>query len=221
MKAVAVLSGGMDSTTLLYWMRNMDFETAAISFNYGQKHVKELKFASATCDKLGVPHVIFDLSCMKEIAKSALTNDKIEVPEGHYAEESMKATVVPNRNMVMLSIATSWAISSEANIVATGVHAGDHAIYPDCRPEFIYSLEQTLRVANEGFIVPSFQVAAPFVQLSKAEIAKTGNQLLVPWEETWSCYKGGELHCGKCGTCVERKEAFKLACIDDPTQYEG
>jgi 7-cyano-7-deazaguanine synthase len=219
MKVITVLSGGMDSVALLYWLER-HHDVAAISFDYDQKHSKELNYARVACDALSIRHRIFNLSDYSVIAKSALTQSTMDVPEGHYAAESMKATVVPNRNMTMLSIATAWAISSNANAIATGIHSGDHAIYPDCRPEFIYSLEQTLKVANEGFIQPDFQIIAPWLHLTKSQIAQIGTQLNVPWEKTWSCYKGGELHCGKCGTCVERREAFELAAITDPTSYE-
>lgn len=218
MKVVTVLSGGMDSVTLAYWLKAGGHHVAAISFDYHQKHAKELAFARLTCSDLGLEHYVFDLRPYQDIALSALTNKHIEVPDGHYAEESMKATVVPNRNMTMMSIAAAWAISSNAQGIAVGVHAGDHAVYPDCRPEFIVHMETTLKVANEGFIDPSFQILAPWISLSKNDIAKIGNTLGVPWERTWSCYKGGELHCGKCGTCVERKEALDSQHFD-PTEY--
>jgi 7-cyano-7-deazaguanine synthase len=219
MKIVVVFSGGMDSTTLLYSLLKQGYDVAALSFDYNQKHRKEIEAAEDITADLDIRHHIFDLYDYSNIARSALTNPKIAVPEGHYAAENMKATVVPNRNMTMLSIAAAWAISSHAQGIATGVHAGDHAIYPDCRPEFIVHLETTLKIANEGFIDPHFQVFAPFINLNKSQIAEIGNRLHVPWEKTWSCYKGGILHCGKCGTCVERKEAFKDAGIKDPTPY--
>lgn len=220
-KAVVVMSGGMDSTTLLYYALHEGYKVDAVSFDYGQRHKKELDFAKSTCDKLNVSHRIVDLTNLNGLLQgSALTSPDIEVPEGHYAQENMRITVVPNRNAIMLSIATGYAVSQGSEVVMTGVHAGDHAIYPDCRPEFIEKMSETMRVANEGFGNPRLRIEAPFVQITKADIAKLGDDLGVNWEETWSCYKGGEKHCGKCGTCVERIEAFQLAGVKDPTQYE-
>ena len=150
---------------------------------------------------------------------SALTDAGVDVPEGHYTDASMAATVVPNRNAIMLSIAVGVAVSRGAGAVATAVHAGDHAIYPDCRPAFIEAIEREARIANEGFIADGFQVQAPFLLLRKDEIVRRGAALGVPFEETWSCYLGEDLHCGRCGTCVERREAFELAAVPDPTRY--
>jgi 7-cyano-7-deazaguanine synthase len=210
----------MDSTTLLYYLHRQHVGCVALSFDYGQKHFKELTFAQELTMELGIPHTVFDLADYRRLANSALTDSGIDVPEGHYTAESMKATVVPNRNMTMISIATALAVTTKADIVATGVHAGDHAIYPDCRPEFIFHLEQTLKIANEGFIHPDFQILAPWLMISKTQIANIGNELKVPWAKTWSCYKGGEKHCGVCGTCVERREALRDAGNGiDPTEY--
>jgi 7-cyano-7-deazaguanine synthase len=133
----------------------------------------------------------------------------------------MKATVVPNRNMMMLSIAIAAAVNDKAGTVVAGMHAGDHPIYPDCRPAFVTSMIETARIANKGFIDPYFSIWVPFIRWTKAQIVERGDQLGVPYEQTWSCYKGGEKHCGKCGTCVERIEAFQLACVKDPTEYEA
>lgn len=219
-KAVVVLSGGMDSATALYKAIDEGFEVSAISFNYGQRHLKELDYAIQLCEKVGVNHSIVDLtSITRLISNSALTGD-IEVPEGHYAQENMKLTVVPNRNMIMYAIAVGYAINSEAGVVFVGVHAGDHPIYPDCRPEFIRALDLASYLGNFGFFVGNFQLVAPFINLTKADIVKLGNRLGVPYDLTWSCYKGGEKHCGKCGTCQERRESFILAGIADPTEYE-
>lgn len=219
-KVYAIVSGGMDSVTLLYWLKAAGVEPVAISFHYGQKHYKELGFAESICHGIEVEHRVINMRpLMTHLDSSSLTNRELDVPEGHYADENMKSTVVPNRNMMMLSIASAMAINDQAAGVAIGVHAGDHAIYPDCRPEFITSFEATLHIANEGFIKEDFQVIAPFVQNSKTEIAKIGWTLGVPFEDTWSCYKGGVLHCGRCGTCVERKEAFHDAGLIDPTDY--
>lgn len=220
-KIVLILSGGMDSATLLYMLKKQGYEVSALSFDYAQKHSKELQHARKIINQGGVDNWnIFDLTDLCNIApNSALVDRNVEVPEGHYAAPNMRATVVPNRNMIMLSIATAWAINDKAAGVATGVHAGDHAVYPDCRPEFIYHVEQTLKIANEGFIRPDFQVLAPFIHMTKANIVEVGTELGVPFEDTWSCYKGGIKHCGKCGTCVERKEAFQIAKVEDPTEY--
>lgn len=212
----------MDSTTAVYWAKQY-FHTGieAVSFDYGQRHVKELGCAAEIAIELGIPHFIVDLKSVHPlIATSALTNPEIDVPEGHYAEESMKATVVPNRNAMMLNIAIARAVAIGAEAVVIGVHSGDHAIYPDCRVQFIDYQEATAKVANEGFIHPDFQLVAPFVNMTKAEIASLGHELNVPWHKTWTCYKGGDIHCGRCSTCVERLEAFAQANVPDGTEYE-
>lgn len=216
--AVALLSGGMDSTVLAYYLkRGMEVQDLHfLSFNYGQRHKKELDFAATTAAKLGCPHKVVELGIVQELVTgSALTSPDIAVPEGHYTAESMKATVVPNRNMIMLAIAAGYAVSRKLDYLATAVHAGDHAIYPDCRPEFIRKLRDAIQVGNEGFGPPT--LVAPFVNVDKTYIAREGNRLDVPWVDTWSCYKGQDIHCGKCGTCVERREA--LAAVGDPTLY--
>jgi 7-cyano-7-deazaguanine synthase len=220
MKAVAVVSGGMDSVVLAHLIKDGGHDLTMISFDYGQRHRKELGFASLAAQRLKVDHHIVNMQSMIGlISKSALTNDSMSVPDGHYAEQTMKQTVVPNRNAIMLNIAAGLAITVGADRLATGVHAGDHYIYPDCRPEFIWSLQQMLKIANEGFIDPEFKIYAPFVDVDKARIAQIGHELNVPWIETWSCYKGGEIHCGACGTCFERREAFRDAGVEDPTIY--
>jgi len=222
-KVIVVLSGGMDSATLLYHIKDMGAEPIAISFDYNQKHRKELQSARELITYTATKQwKIFDLYDLADITgKSSLTNEDTAVPEGHYTDQSMRSTVVPNRNMVMLSIAASWAVNEGAIGVATGVHAGDHAIYPDCRTEFIVHMETTLKLANDGFIHPHFQVIAPYIQMDKAGIVQIGTRLGVPYGITWSCYKGGNIHCGKCGTCVERREAFSDASVEDPTEYEA
>jgi len=220
MKAVAVVSGGMDSVVLAHLIKDGGHDLTMISFDYGQRHRKELGFASLAAQRLKVDHHIVNMQSMIGlISKSALTNDAISVPDGHYAEQTMKQTVVPNRNSIMLNIAAGLAITVGADRLATGVHAGDHYIYPDCRPEFIRSLEEMLKIANEGFIDPDFKIYAPFVDVNKARIAQIGHELNVPWIETWSCYKGEEIHCGACGTCFERREAFRDGGVEDPTIY--
>ena len=219
-RMVVVVSGGMDSVTLAHHVQAHRYEPHLFSVDYGQRHVKELEMARHCAVRLGAQHTVVELPALSRLAAgSALTSDEVDVPLGHYAAPTMKATVVANRNMVFLSLAASLAVTLGAEAVATGVHAGDHAIYPDCRPEFIEAMTRALRLATEGFAVPGFRVHAPFVSMTKADIVATGARLQVPFEQTWSCYKGGELHCGQCGTCVERKEAFALAGVADPTAY--
>lgn len=216
-KIVLTLSGGMDSATLLWKVLKETRDVHALAFNYGQKHGKEIEYAKALAERRNIPFHIVNLSTLKPfLAGSSQTSDEIEVPEGHYAEESMKKTVVPNRNMIMLSVATAFAISIKANAVAYAAQAGDNAIYPDCRPEFAEALAEAIWLADWHQV----QLETPFIGLTKAEICKVGYDLGVPFAETWSCYKGQDRHCGKCGTCVERKEAFELAGVPDPTQYE-
>ena len=216
MKSLVVHSGGMDSTVLLYQLLQAGDEVKALSINYGQRHSRELEAASALCAELGVEHRVADLSGLSDLlAGSALTSSDIEVPEGHYAEDNMKATVVPNRNMILLSVAAGWAISSKYDRIAYAAHSGDHAIYPDCRNEFAEALDGAIRLADWHEV----SLYRPFVDMTKADIVSLGAKFEVPFEKTWSCYKGQDLHCGRCGTCVERREAFYLAGVDDPTTY--
>ena len=221
-KCICVLSGGMDSAVALYKAKYEGYEVYAISFDYGQKHSKELEYAKALGKAVHVKeHKFVDLKCITELVQSSsLTNKEVAIPEGHYAASNMASTVVPNRNMIMYSIAAAWAVSIKAQAMFVGVHAGDHFIYPDCRPQFVFSLDGLVRVANDGFIDENFQIIAPFLYISKSEIVKIGEGLHVPWDKTWSCYKGEEVACGVCGTCVERKEAFELAGVEDPTVYQ-
>lgn len=218
--AVLIVSGGMDSVTLAHKYHAEGFELVLLSFDYGQRHKKELDLAKACADRLGGVHHVVDLSNItKLLPGSSLTDAAVEVPEGHYAAESMKATVVPNRNAIMLSIAWAHAVAIGADVVAFGAHGGDHFIYPDCRPDFFLSLGEAFMQGNEGFGDPRLHLEAPFIQVDKTEVVRIGATLNVPFEDTWSCYKGEEAHCGKCGTCVERKEAFALAGVADPTVY--
>lgn len=220
-KAIVVLSGGMDSVTVLHRVMAENYDVEAISFDYGQKHKKELEYAQYWVQRLSMNWRRIDLSSLTQLLTSSALVGKKEVPEGHYADENMKQTVVPNRNMIMLSIAAAWAVDQKADLVAFGVHAGDHDIYPDCRPGFVQAAEDAILIANEGFIGGHFQLYAPYLHQRKEDIVLDGAQLGVDWTKTWSCYKGGDKHCGKCGTCVERKEAFELAKVKDPTEYEG
>lgn len=219
-KSVAIVSGGMDSATLIYWLRaNLYDITQLLSFDYGQRHSKELEFAKQLADELEIPWNLVDLTSITTLLKGSSLTDEVEVPEGHYAADNMKATVVPNRNAMMLSIAYAAAVGNGSHYVVFGAHAGDHDVYPDCRFEFVTALSKALAIGNE-WADPVPTVYAPFVNWSKADIAKVGHELGVPYEMTWSCYKGGAVHCGKCGTCVERREAFHLAGVEDPTEYE-
>lgn len=220
MRTVVLLSGGMDSATLLYDVvasQGKDM-VLALSANYGQRHRRELESAWRLALKVGVEHVLVDLAGVgKLLSGSALTDPSVPVPEGHYEHESMRATVVPMRNAIFLSVAVGLAWARGADTVMTAVHAGDHAIYPDCRPAFVDAFDAMVEQASAG--MADIDVIAPYVRMTKAEIAALGVRLGVPWAETWSCYKGGERHCGRCGTCVERIEALLLARADDPTEY--
>jgi 7-cyano-7-deazaguanine synthase len=223
MKAVTIASGGMDSVTLMYYLKRQGLEQIVLSFDYGQRHRQELNWAMYHATQVGAEHHLVDVSALTELfsdSDSVLVNHNVDVPDGHYSEENMKATVVPNRNAIMLSIAYGVAVAQKAQMVAAAVHAGDHFIYPDCRPSFINALQSALALGNEGFRDPSLVIHTPFIYWSKAEIAHAGSELGVPYEHTWSCYKGGNVHCGRCGTCVERAEAFHLAGMQDPTIYE-
>lgn len=216
MKTVIVYSGGLDSTVLLYHLRVAGHELHALSIDYGQRHRCELDRAAAICLELGIRHQTADLSAIQPLlAGSSLTSPEIEVAEGHYTEESMKSTVVPNRNMIFLSIATGHALSIKAGQIAYAAHSGDHAIYPDCRNAFADTMAAAIELADWEKV----ELIRPFVDWTKADIVRRGAELGVPFAQTWSCYKGGQLHCGRCGTCIERREAFDLAALDDPTLY--
>lgn len=217
MKAVVICSGGQDSVTLLYDVRSKGFEPHVLSFDYGQRHKRELECAKEICGLLGLPHKVVKLDINDLVQGSALTSEDIEVPEGHYAEGNMKLTVVPNRNMIMLSIATGYAVSIGAKDVFFGAHAGDHEIYPDCRKEFIEALNQSTRIANYTPVT----IHAPFIEIDKGDIAKLGLELGIPYEKTHTCYKGEAEACGVCGSCQERLEAFQKAGVEDPLPYKS
>ena len=212
---ILILSGGMDSTTLLY-----DYQeriALAISFDYGSNHnAKEIPFAKKHCERLGIKHIVIPLEFMAKYFRSSLLEGDDAIPEGHYADENMKSTVVPFRNGIMLAIAAGMAETNELQYIMMANHGGDHTIYPDCRPEFVDAFDQA---ACAGTYV-NVHLRSPYTNITKADIARRGKALGIDYSKTWSCYKGGEKHCGKCGTCVERREAFALAGIDDQTQYE-
>lgn len=215
-KVVLIYSGGLDSTVLLAKLLKEKQEVKALSINYGQRHRRELEAATRICKQLTVEHRIADLSGLKPLlAGSSQTDDSVAVPHGHYAADNMKLTVVPNRNMLMLAVAGAWAISLKYDAIAYAAHAGDHAIYPDCREEFITPLEEALENADWH----SVGIIRPFLDHTKADIVKEGVRVGAPMELSYSCYEGNELHCGLCGTCQERRSAFRDAGVPDPTQY--
>ncbi|NGO55464.1 7-cyano-7-deazaguanine synthase QueC [Allomesorhizobium camelthorni] len=218
MKTIVICSGGLDSVSLAHKVRAEHELAGLLSFDYGQRHRKELRFAAACAERLEVPQRIIDIREIgRSLSGSALTDD-LDVPDGHYAEDTMKVTVVPNRNAIMLAIAFGVAAAQKADAVATAVHGGDHFIYPDCRPGFINAFQTMQNHALDGYA--DIRLYAPYVNISKADIVADGARHNTPFEATWSCYKGGARHCGRCGTCVERREAFDLAGIADPTDYE-
>ncbi len=219
--AVAIVSGGMDSVTLAYRLAAEGYELSMLTFDYGQRHFREISCARKCAERLGAKHQVVNVSCLNRLLPgSSLTDPSVPVPDGHYAEETMKATVVPNRNAIMLSIAWGHAVAIGAEVVAIGAHAGDHFIYPDCRRPFLQALEDCFKAGNEGFGHPGLELHAPFLEWTKATIAREAATLGVHLEETWSCYKGGDLHCGTCGTCTERREAIREAGLQDLTPYE-
>ena len=217
---IVVASGGLDSTVLAYWLAAKGYRLTLTSFDYRQRHRVELDHAVEIARLLNSPHNMIDLTSLGALLTgSALTDSAVAVPNGHYTDASMKSTVVPNRNAIMLDIAVSIAVAEQADAVAFGAHAGDHTIYSDCRPEFVEQFTRTAKVANEGLLVSGFQVLTPFLTLTKAEIVGLGDMLNVPFDRTWSCYRGADVHCGQCGTCVERREAFQNSNVADPTEY--
>ncbi len=218
LRTIVVCSGGLDSVTLAYKVAKERHLVGLLAFDYGQRHVKELEFAQLAAHSLGVEFRKADLSGLGGLLSGSALTDDIDVPDGHYAEQSMKITVVPNRNAIMLAIAFGYATAQKASAVAMAVHGGDHFIYPDCRPEFIQSFAQMQQYALDG--LGEVSLYTPFITAGKEAIAAEGAKLQVPFQHTWSCYKGGEIHCGRCGTCVERQEAFHLAGVKDPTHYQ-
>ena len=213
--SLLVLSGGLDSTTMLY--EYQERIALAISFHYGSNHNdKELAFAKMHCERLGIPHIIIPLNFIKEYFHSSLLEGADAIPEGNYDEENMKSTVVPFRNGIMLAIAAGMAENNHLQYIMLANHAGDHTIYPDCRPDFVDAMNKAVNAGTWNGV----QLLTPYTMLTKADIAAHGKALGIDYSETWSCYKGGEHHCGVCGTCRERIEALQLAGIEDHTVYQ-
>ena len=216
MKVVVLLSGGLDSVTALHDANHSHEVVAALSFDYGAKHhAKELPMAAWQCNLLGIPHSIAPLGFIAGEFRSDLLSSGGAIPDGHYEEQSMKSTVVPFRNGIMLSIAAGFAESKGAEAVVIAAHSGDHAIYPDCRESFMEPMARAIRQGTYAQI----ELLRPFITVDKAAIVRRGVELGIDFSHTWSCYKGSEVHCGTCGTCVERREAFLMAGVADPTVY--
>ncbi|WP_146585884.1 7-cyano-7-deazaguanine synthase QueC [Puniceibacterium confluentis] len=218
MKTIVICSGGLDSVSLAHMVADERELTRLVSFDYGQRHRKEVDYAALCARRLDVPHDIIDLRAIGAVLTGSALTDDIAVPDGHYAEDSMRITVVPNRNAIMLTVAFGVAAARGDQAVATAVHGGDHFIYPDCRPAFTEAFATMQALALDGYA--DVRLYTPFVHRTKADIVTAGQRHNTPFAETWSCYKGGALHCGRCGTCVERREAFHLAGVTDPTIYE-
>lgn len=215
-KCVVIYSGGMDSFTVLNKALQDGLEVYPVTFNYGQRHVKEIDYAKRVCRELNLIHQITDISAISNMLQgSSLTSD-IDVPEGHYSDEMMKSTVVPNRNMIMLSIAIGYAVSIGAEKVYFGAHSGDHAIYPDCRPIFVEKMNEVSRIAN----YESVEITTPYLNKDKGAILADGIKIGLDYNLTWTCYNGREKPCGKCGACVERLESFEINGVVDPVDYE-
>ena len=215
-KAVVVYSGGMDSFTLLNYVISKGYEVSALSFDYGQRHNKELEIASHFCTKEYINHQIIDISNIKTLLKGSALTDKISIPHGHYQDKKMEVTVVPNRNMIFLSLAIAYAISLNINKIYLGIHSGDYEIYYDCRPNFITKINEISKLIHKELV----KVEVPFIDLDKEKILSKGIELGLDYSLTWSCYEGGDKSCGKCGACVERLEAFKNNSKQDPLEYQ-
>ncbi|MBO4661606.1 MAG: 7-cyano-7-deazaguanine synthase QueC [Bacteroidaceae bacterium] len=212
--ALIILSGGMDSVTMLYEYRERI--AMALTFDYGSNHAEnEIACARLHCERMGIRHIIMPLDFIHRYFTSSLLQGGDAIPEGHYTSENMASTVVPFRNGIMLSIACGMAESNGLKLVMIANHGGDHTIYPDCRDEFIQAMSQAMNAGTDTNV----QIFAPYTNITKADIARHGKAMGLDYSETWSCYKGGSVHCGKCGTCIERKEALAEAGIKDTTEY--
>lgn len=220
-KVVVIYSGGMDSFTVLNRALKNGKEVYALSFDYGQRHVKELECASLVCKKLNISHKVVDISAINQLlggsSLTASVDENIEIPEGHYEADSMKSTVVPNRNMILISLAVAYAVSVKAAQVYYGAHSGDHAIYPDCRPEFVEKMNDVCQIANYQAV----EIFSPYLNVNKTAILTDGISMGLDYSNTWTCYNGREKACGKCGACQERLEAFRDNNVTDPLEYEA
>jgi 7-cyano-7-deazaguanine synthase len=215
-KVVVIYSGGMDSFTVLNRAIKDGKEVYALSFDYGQRHIKELTYASQVCERLNVTHKVIDISSINQLLAGSSLTDDIDIPEGHYEDDNMKSTVVPNRNMILLSLAVGYAVSVGASQVYYGAHSGDHAIYPDCRPEFVTKMNDVCKIANYEAV----EIFSPYLKNNKTDILTDGLNMGLDYSQTWTCYNGREKACGKCGSCQERLEAFRDNKITDPIDYE-
>lgn len=215
-KVVVIYSGGMDSFTVLNRARKDGKEVFALTFDYGQKHIKEIGYAKRVCAELNIEHKVIDISAINQLLAGSSLTDDIDIPEGHYEEESMKSTVVPNRNMILLSLAVGYAVSKGASKVYYGAHSGDHAIYPDCRPEFVEKMSDVCQIANYEPVT----IYCPYLDQTKIDILTDGLKMGLDYGKSWTCYNGREKACGKCGACQERLEAFEKNNVTDPLSYE-
>lgn len=216
-KAVVIYSGGMDSFTILNKAKQEGYELYPLTFNYGQKHSKEVSYAQRVCEELDLPHKVIDITAINQLLQSSsLTASDKHIPEGHYEDSNMVSTVVPNRNMILLSLAIGYAVDISASKVFYGAHSGDHAIYPDCRPEFVHAMNAVAQIANYEAV----EIVTPYLNTDKIGILKDGLSMNLDYGKTWTCYNGRELACGKCGSCVERLEAFTENQQQDPLEYE-
>ena len=217
-KAVVIYSGGMDSYTVLHLAVQQGYDVYALSFDYGQRHSKELVVAQQVCDSASINHKVVDITAINQLLKgSSLTSMDIAIPTGDYAEDNMQSTVVPNRNMILLSLAIGYAVSLKADKVFYGAHSGDHAIYPDCRPEFVEAMNDVANIANYEAI----EVVSPFLHASKTDILQAGLDLGLDYSQTWTCYQGLAEACGQCGSCIERVGAFTALGLQDPLPYQS
>lgn len=213
---VVVYSGGMDSYTVLHRVLRETPNVHALSFHYGQRHSRELDVARDVCNRLGIEHQVVDITAIHGlIDNSALTDASRAMPDGDYAEDNLTATVVPNRNMILLSLAIAKAVNVGASRVAYGAHGGDHVLYPDCRPAFVEAMNDVAAIANFSPV----EIHAPYLRASKSEILADGLAMGLDYGETWTCYEGRELACGRCGSCRERLAAFAAHGVTDPLVY--
>lgn len=215
-KVVVIYSGGMDSYTVLNRAIADGKQVYALTFDYGQRHVKEIACAKTVCERLNINHKVIDITAINQLLAGSSLTDNIDIPEGHYEADNMKSTVVPNRNMILISLAVGYAVSVGAAQVYYGAHSGDHAIYPDCRPEFVEKMNDVCKIAN----YESVEIFSPYLTQDKIAILADGISMGLDYSQTWTCYNGREKACGKCGACQERLEAFHLNNKTDPIAYE-